>query len=114
MKGGARVTVRDVVCKPDAEITKLARQAILGEVHFGIAEDPTSITYSFGLILLGTTFTKAALGKIGILYGTPMQGAYYCNGNPLCGDMGWLHKDDTPRLRAEIARMQEALGMVDE
>lgn len=104
-----KVTARDVVPAPDEKITEVARGLLLDELHLGT--DEGSIRYSFGLILMGITITPAAAKKIGAFYGTPLRGAYYCNGNPLCGDLGWLHHDDLPRLRAELIRMKRALGL---
>lgn len=104
-----KITADHIKPRPLLEIRRIA-SLILREKYF-VAKNAEEVRVAFGLILAGVIFAPEALELIGAL-GGPTSGRGLCvNGTPILEEMHILHKDDIEPLRAEVRRMEEALGL---
>ena len=111
-----RITMRDAAKwrRTDEQITELARQYVTREVL--VTNDVDTINSAFYMLLAFLSFTEAAAKQVGALIGFLSQvvPGRAMNGYPIFVQMGFLHVDDLPRFKAEVARMNAALGIVEQ
>lgn len=93
--------------KSPEEITKLAREDLLGQAE--VVNDDEGIKLGF-MLFTGSFKDIENVDDVGALIGyDPLPRTI--NGRSMFGGMGFLHKDDLEPLIAEMTRMREALGL---